>query len=60
MVGPTAQLVALACHFNARAMPAEAFFPANSTCTFCEHIHFIRRRASWLGGSTSLMDALGF
>ncbi len=48
MVGPTAQLVALACRFNARArcISADPFFPGNSTCQFCEFVHFVRRK-SW-------------
>lgn len=55
MLGTTAQLVALACHFNGRArgMPADAFFPSNSTCKFCEYIRFVRRRSGWSGKSTS-------
>jgi hypothetical protein len=50
MVGSTAQLVALACHFNAtcRCLPAAQFFPANSTCKSCEYIRFARpRRTFW-------------
>lgn len=55
MVGPTAQLVALACHFNGRAQGkhADPFFPSNSTCQFCEYIRFVRHRSGWLGSSTS-------
>jgi hypothetical protein len=51
MTGPTAQLVALACHVNARTknLAAPSFFPNNSTCQFCEFIHFIRRPRTWLG-----------
>ncbi len=51
MVGPTAQLVALACHFNARARGASsaAFFPVNSTCQFCEYARFVQRRVRWFG-----------
>ncbi len=42
MVGPTAQLVALACHFNAaaRGLSFGHFFPSNSTARFCESIRF--------------------
>jgi hypothetical protein len=55
MVGPTAQLIALACHFNGRArgIPAEIFFPSNSTCRFCEYVRLVRRRCNWFGKSTS-------
>jgi hypothetical protein len=53
MTGPTAQLVALACHFNSRArgLATEPFFPSNSTCKFCEYIRFVRRRSGWFGKS---------
>lgn len=46
MVGPTAQLVALCCHFNGRArgIASGAFFPVNSTSQFCEYVHFVRER----------------
>jgi hypothetical protein len=55
MVGPTAQLVALACHFNgsAQGRHAEPLFPSNSTCKFCEYIRFVRRRSGWFGKSTT-------
>ena len=55
MNGPIAQLLALACHFNGRArgITANAFFPSNSTCKFCEYIRFVRRRSGWFGTSTS-------
>jgi hypothetical protein len=55
MVGPTAQLVALACHLNGRARGkvADPFFPSNSTCKFCEYIRFIRPASCWFGKSTS-------
>jgi hypothetical protein len=49
MVGPTAQIAALTCYFNARhrGLVASPFFPNNSTCQFCEWIHFLRpQRAS--------------
>jgi hypothetical protein len=51
MNGPTAQLVALACHFNGSAggLHNHSFFPSNSTCTFCEYVHFTRRRRGWFG-----------
>jgi hypothetical protein len=53
MVGPTAQLVALCCHFNgqARGVAAPPFLPANSTCRFCEYIHFVRQQTRWFGKS---------
>lgn len=51
MVGPTAQLVALACHVNARArgLLVSTFFPGHSTCRFCEYVRFLRRRRRLLG-----------
>lgn len=51
MVGPTAQLVALACHVNAQAQGVRTatFFPTNSTCQFCEYIRFIRQEGGLLG-----------
>src|SRR5262245_61677460 len=51
MVGPTAQLVALACHFNghARGIAVRPYFPGNSTCQFCEYIHFLRQQTPLLG-----------
>jgi hypothetical protein len=51
MVGPTAQLVALCCHFNGRARGVfdGPFFPDNSTCRFCEYIHFLRFQSAWFG-----------
>src|SRR5262245_61480646 len=49
MVGPTAQLVALTCHFNAicSGVAAEPFFPDNSTCTFCEYVRFTEPKRRW-------------
>lgn len=46
MVGPTAQIAALTCHVNARArgIRTPRFFPANSTCKFCEYVHFVRQK----------------
>lgn len=54
MVGPTAQLVALACHFNGRVRRFRpvSFFPSNSTCKFCEEVHFVHQRRAWFGGRT--------
>ena len=51
MLGVTAQLVALACHFNGQSQGLEppGFFPSNSTCQFCEFVHFLRPRRSWFG-----------
>lgn len=51
MLGPTAQLVALACYFNghARGMAVAPFFPTNSTCQSCESIHFLRQQTLLLG-----------
>jgi hypothetical protein len=45
MLGTTAQLVALACHFNGRArmLHPVPFFPSNSTCKFCERVDFVRQ-----------------
>jgi hypothetical protein len=47
MLGPTAQFVALACHFNGRALGLwpSSFLLANSTAQFCERIQFLRRQA---------------
>ena len=49
MVGPTAQLVALACHFNSLSygIPVATFFPDNSTCQYCEYIHFLKPHRRW-------------
>jgi hypothetical protein len=49
MVGPTAQLVALVCHFNgaSRGLHPNVFFPSNSTSLFCEEILFLRQRRFW-------------
>jgi hypothetical protein len=46
MVGPTAQIVALTCHLNARkqGITTLQFFPENSTCQFCEFIRFLRAK----------------
>lgn len=50
MVGPTAQLIALCCHFNGRSQGVAVgpFFPTHSTCRFCEYIHFLRYEKRWL------------
>ena len=44
MVGPIAQLVALACFLNVklRGQTVPTFFPSNSTATFCDRIRFMR------------------
>jgi len=46
MNGPIAQLVALTCHGNAflDGLVTPAFFPANSTCRFCDRIRFVETR----------------
>jgi len=51
LVGQTAQLVALACHFNGRVCGFRpvSFFPSNSTCKFCEQVHFVRQFHAWFG-----------
>ena len=49
---PIAQLVALACHANARlrgGRPATSFLQENSTTRFCDRIAFVRTDRSWLG-----------
>jgi len=53
MNGPIAQLVALACHANAalQGQPVPEFFPANSTCAFCDYIRFSKVKRRWLGKS---------
>lgn len=53
MNGTTAQIVALACHFNGRAAgnTNAGSFSANSTCKFCEFVAFGECRAS-LDGHT--------
>jgi hypothetical protein len=49
--GPTAQLVAIACHGNAalRGVAHPRFFPDNSTCQFCERVDFVDRRRGLIG-----------
>jgi hypothetical protein len=51
MVGPTAQIVALACHCNAfaRGLKSHSFFPSNSTAKFCEYIRFMHLQRRWFG-----------
>lgn len=43
MNGPIAQIVALTCYGNAflSGHPSDQFFPANSTCQFCERVAFV-------------------
>jgi hypothetical protein len=55
MVGTTAQLVALSCHFNSliRGIATDPFFPGNSTCQFCEYIRFVRPPLGSSGHSAS-------
>lgn len=49
MVGSTAQVAALTCHLNARKLgiATHDFIPDNSTCKFCESIHFLRQKRGW-------------
>ncbi|MGH9593820.1 MAG: hypothetical protein ACRD5L_12070, partial [Bryobacteraceae bacterium] len=51
MVGSAAQLVAVACHFNGlvQGLRPNSFGLQNSTCQFCEYIHFARRHPDWFG-----------
>lgn len=57
MIGSTAQLAALCCHFNSRVrgIAVEPFFPVNSTCRFCEYVHFLRQEIE--GSSSSNLVA---
>jgi hypothetical protein len=50
MVGPTAQLVALACHFKGRVrgLVSSPFLQSNSTAQFCEYIQFVRPHQGWI------------
>jgi hypothetical protein len=59
MVDLTAQLVALACHWNGRArgLHGDSFFPSNSTARFCEYVHFVRRQRRWFGQNEKWMIA---
>jgi hypothetical protein len=54
MVGPTAQLVALACHYNARVrgLPSEPFEASHSTARFCEFIRFGHRGRGSIAGAS--------
>lgn len=51
MNGPIAQIVALTCHGNAflSGRAGNAFFPANSTCEFCERITFVTVGRTFFG-----------
>ncbi len=51
MNGPLAQLVALTCQGNAflEGKDISRFFPDNSTCQFCDHIHFFEFRRRIFG-----------
>lgn len=51
MNGPIAQIVALTCYGNAilSGGPGPQFFPANSTCQFCERVTFVLLSKSILG-----------
>lgn len=52
MVGPTAQLVALASLINTRArgILVPTMFPDHSTCQFNEYVHFLRQQRAWMLG----------
>jgi hypothetical protein len=44
MMGTTAQMAALVCHFNARQKGVRSHFSdSHSTTKFCEHVHFLKR-----------------
>lgn len=51
MNGPLAQLVALTCHGNAAIHGAgmAPFFPANSTCKFCDAVTFVELKKNLFG-----------
>lgn len=52
MNAPLAQIVALTCHGNAvlqRRAVSASFFPANSTCAFCDRVTFVLPKRSLLG-----------
>jgi len=51
MNGPIAQIVALTCFGNAflAERPINQFFPANSTCQFCEKVAFVTLDKSFFG-----------
>jgi hypothetical protein len=51
MNGPIAQIAALTCHANAflRGKAVPEFFPANSTCQFCDSVKFIGFSKSLFG-----------
>lgn len=51
MNGPLAQLVALTCHGNAAINGADLapFFPAHSTCTFCDAVAFVELKKNLFG-----------
>ena len=53
MNGEIAQIVALTCYGNAflSGQPRQPFFPANSTCQFCEWVTFVTLGKSILGKS---------
>ena len=51
MNGPIAQIVALTCYGNAflSGQDIGAFFPKNSTCTFCDRVNFVVVEKTFLG-----------
>jgi hypothetical protein len=60
LVGPIAQLVALACHGNASlrgSAPSANLLGMNSTCQFCEYVRFVRIGKTWLGKPKDVLVA---
>ena len=57
----TAQVLALACHLNARCrgMSVERMFPGNSTCRFCEFVRFVQivPRSTRIGGLPECIES---
>ena len=51
MNGPIAQLVAITYHGNAflSGLAIPVFFPGNSTCQFCDYVHFLAFHKTLLG-----------
>jgi hypothetical protein len=59
MTGPIAQSVSLTCYSNAflHGDRTPQFFPANSTCQFCESIRFVEFRKTLIGDVQELIVA---
>jgi len=59
MNGPLAQLVALTCHGNSFLSGTDipTFFPSNSTCQFCDYIHFVEFKKSLFGNTKQTISA---